>query len=83
MTLILLGGFTKLMQAVNPYLASRTPDEALDAFRAQFKAYSVGNPPFDRKRRLHESPRSWWEQLLTNGDSDVLAVQCQNSLVFE
>lgn len=66
----------QMMQVVNPHLAARTPDEALDAFKTQFKAYSAGSPPFDRKRRLRESPRSWWEQLLTHEGADVLAVKC-------
>jgi len=65
-----------MMQAVNPHLAARTPDEALDALKSQLMAYSAGDPPFDRKRRLRESPRSWWEQLLTHDGADVLAVRC-------
>jgi len=66
------------MQAVNPHLAAHTPDEALEALKKQFKAYSAGDPPFDRKRRLRESPRSWWEQLLVHEDADVLAVRYWN-----
>ena len=62
------------MQAVNPHLAARTPDEALEALKTQFRAYSAGDPPFDRKRRLRESPCSWWKQLLMHDDADVLAV---------
>ena len=48
--------------------------EALEALKGQFKAYSAGDSPFDRKRRLRESPREWWERLLTHDDAAVLAV---------
>jgi hypothetical protein len=73
----------QLMQVVNPHLATRTPDDALEALKTQFKAYSAGDPPFDRKRRLHESPRSWWEQLLPQDDADVLAVLCRNLILSD
>ena len=66
----------RAMKKVNPHLATRTPTEALAALREQFSAYMAGDSPFNRKRRVHQSQREWWEPLLKDRDSDVLAV-CQ------
>jgi len=64
----------KAMQDVNPYLAKRTPRAAIAALKDQFGAYIDGKEPFNGKRGRKESLREYWSRLLTDNDSDVLAV---------
>ena len=59
---------------VNPHLAAHTPGEVLEALKRQFKAYLAGDPPFDQKQGLRESPGEWLEHLLAHDDAAVLAV---------
>ena len=66
----------RAMKKVNPHLATRTPTEALAALREQSNAYMAGDSPFNCQRRVNRSQREWWEPLLKDRDSDVLAV-CQ------
>ncbi|KAJ7450604.1 ribonuclease H-like domain-containing protein [Mycena latifolia] len=61
------------MREINPYIAHRTPSEALTAFRSQLKHFLDGAEPFDRKKKPIESVRQWWLNLLNREDSDILA----------
>lgn len=64
----------KAMQDVNPRLAQRTPRAAIAALKDQFKAYIDGREPFNRKRNRKESLQEYWSHLLSDDDSDILAV---------
>lgn len=64
----------KAMQNVNPHLAKRTPRAAIAALKEQFRAYIDGQEPFNHKRGRKESLREYWSRLVTDNDSDVLAV---------
>jgi hypothetical protein len=70
----------RAMMSVNPHLATRLPSEALATLKQQFSAYMAGDSPFNRVRRVYQSQREWWEPLLKDKDSDVLAV-CFLSIV--
>ncbi|KAJ7501352.1 hypothetical protein B0H11DRAFT_2373482 [Mycena galericulata] len=58
---------------INPYIANRTPTDALAALRTQLKNFLDGTAPFDRKKKPTESSREWWWVLLNREDSDILA----------
>ncbi|KAJ7784003.1 hypothetical protein DFH07DRAFT_997515, partial [Mycena maculata] len=61
------------MEEINPYIAHRTPTEALPALRTQLKNFLDSAAPFDRKKKPTESSREWWWALLNREDSDILA----------
>ncbi|KAJ7513225.1 ribonuclease H-like domain-containing protein [Mycena galericulata] len=63
----------KAMFEINPYIANRTPTDALAALRTQLKNFLDGTTPFDRKKKPTESSREWWWVLLNREDSDILA----------
>jgi hypothetical protein len=62
------------MMNINPYIAHRTPADALQVLKSQLKNFLDGMAPFDRKKKPSESVREWWVNLLNREDSDILAV---------